>query len=140
VGFPLPSKASARFIIHLVPATVLIVDDEPRFRSHARRLLRLRGFEVAGEAWDAASARRLTWSLRPDAVLLDINLPDASGLDLACELTAIADPPRVLLISAEFRPDERIVEDCRAVAFVAKDELPGSDLWAILQRPGQADV
>jgi DNA-binding response OmpR family regulator len=65
-------------------------------------------------------------------VLLDVNLPDVSGLDVARELAARADPPRVLLVSPGSVLAEQLVRESGAVAFLAKDELPGSDLHALL--------
>ena len=65
-----------------MPRTVVIVDDHARFRRSARKLLELEGFDVIGEAADGASALAEVERLRPDLVLLDVQLPDASGLDL----------------------------------------------------------
>ncbi len=108
--------------------SVLIVDDESEFRTIAGRLLRLRGFEVAGQASDGAGALRLTQSLRPDAVLLDVNLPDMSGLEAARRLAAMRVSPLVLLTSADEDVSEAGLADCGAIGFVAKERLPVSDL------------
>ena len=72
--------------------SVLIVDDEPGFRANARRLLALRGFSVAGEADVGSEALQLARSLRPDAVLLDVNIPGASGIEVARELASTPSP------------------------------------------------
>lgn len=111
--------------------SVLIVDDESAFRAHAGRLLALRGFEVAGHADDGAGAVRLARSLEPNAVLLDVNLPDASGIDIARELAKLPAPPRVLLTSADVEITQELVSECGAAAFIPKDELPASDLSAL---------
>ena len=63
------------------------------------------GFLVVGEAVDATSALSVAASARPDVVLLDIVLPDRSGLLVAQELLAVADPPRVVLTSSRSRSD-----------------------------------
>jgi DNA-binding NarL/FixJ family response regulator len=76
-------------------ATVLIVDDHPTFRKFARRLLEQAGFSVVGEAADAAEAVAAARLLRPQAVLLDVLLPDRSGLEVAAELARHADAPTV---------------------------------------------
>ena len=69
-----------------MPVRVLIVDDHASFRRLARLLLVVAGFDVIGEATDAGCARELIERLRPDAVLLDVMLPDGSGVDVAREL------------------------------------------------------
>jgi DNA-binding NarL/FixJ family response regulator len=69
-----------------VGATVLIVDDHPTFRRFARQLLEQAGFAVVGEAEDCASAIDAARVLAPAAILLDVLLPDGSGLDIAAEL------------------------------------------------------
>ena len=84
---------------------VLIVDDHSSFRRLARRMLSAAGFVVVGEAIDAASALTAAASLQPDVVLLDIVLPDRSGLLVAEQLVRVADPPRVVLISSRSRSD-----------------------------------
>lgn len=84
---------------------VLIVDDHSNFRKLASRLLSSGGFAVVGEAADAAGARHEVERLRPDVVLLDVVLPDASGLTVARELAALSHGPRVVLISSRSRSD-----------------------------------
>ena len=63
-----------------MPATVLIVDDNARFRARARRWLEAAGYTVVAEAADGASALEAAARHRPEVVLLDIGLPDMSGL------------------------------------------------------------
>jgi two-component system LytT family response regulator len=64
-------------------ATALIVDDEPLARAHLRRLLESQGVQVVGEAENAAEALQLAEELEPDLLLLDIQMPGLSGLQLA---------------------------------------------------------
>ena len=80
--------------------TVLVVDDHADFRSAARSLLQAEGFEVVGEAATGADALLASARLRPDAVLLDVRLPDTDGLSVAEQLAARADPPAVVLVSS----------------------------------------
>src|SRR3954447_19967450 len=68
--------------------TVLIVDDHPAFRSQARALLESEGFAVVGEAKDGAEALAAVEALRPEVVLLDIQLPDLDGFEVAERLSA----------------------------------------------------
>lgn len=109
--------------------TVLIVDDHSEFRAAARALLELDGYAVVGEASDAASGLREVRRLRPAVVLLDVGLPDASGLDLAAQITAQPDSPAVVLVSSRDRADlEPLVERTGARGFIAKAELSAQAL------------
>ena len=65
---------------------ILIVDDHPSFRATARAVLSADGFEVVGEAEDGASALEAIERLRPDLVLLDVQLPDTDGFSIALEV------------------------------------------------------
>jgi DNA-binding NarL/FixJ family response regulator len=84
---------------------VLVVDDHASFRTMAAKLLRAAGCEVVGEAADAASAIAEVSRLSPDLVLLDVMLPDRSGLAVAAELLSGSPAPRVLLTSSRSRSD-----------------------------------
>ena len=115
-----------------MPRTVVIVDDHARFRRSARTLLELEGFDVVGEAADAASALREVERLRPDLVLLDVQLPDCSGLDLVPLLRPLAE---VLLVSSRDRADiAGRVARSDALGFIPKDELSGAAVSAALER------
>lgn len=105
-------------------ATVLIVDDHSGFRTLARRLLEGGGFRVVGEAAGAVEARSVVPVLRPEVVLLDVNLPDGDGLLLAEELTDAAHAPAVVLISSHERSDfgDRL-ERTGARGFISKADL-----------------
>jgi DNA-binding NarL/FixJ family response regulator len=114
--------------------TILIVDDHPSFRSTARVLLQAEGFEVVGEAEDGDSAVRAVQELRPDVVLLDVQLPDFDGFEVARRLAATnGGSPAVILTSsrdaADFGP---LVEQSGARGFVPKAELSGAALSALL--------
>jgi DNA-binding NarL/FixJ family response regulator len=63
--------------------SVVIVDDHAPFRSVARDLLAAEGYDVIGEAADGASALEAVRELRPSVVLLDVQLPDSNGFDVA---------------------------------------------------------
>ncbi len=113
-----------------MPVRVLIVDDHPTFRAFARRLLQEEGFVVVGEAGDGASALEAARELRPEVVLLDVMLPDGSGLDLV-ELLAAADGPAVVLTSSRRASDYgAALDDSPARAFIAKSDLTGASLRA----------
>jgi DNA-binding NarL/FixJ family response regulator len=109
---------------------VLIVDDHAKFRRRARRLLELDGLEVVGEAEDGAAALEAARELSPDLVLLDLQLPDASGFDLAPRLApAGGSAPVVVLTSTRDGADfASLVERSGAAGFVHKSELSGAAL------------
>jgi len=107
--------------------TVLIVDDHPTFRRFARRLLEEAGFSVVGEAEDAAGALARAKQLSPQAVLLDVLLPDASGLAVAFELAETRDPPAVVLTSSRSERDlGAALHEAPARGFIPKASFTGA--------------
>ena len=111
----------------------MIVDDHASFRALASRVLAQAGFEVVGVAVDAASAIRQAAVLRPDVVLLDVMLPDRSGVEVARALELGPDPPRVVLTSSRGRSDFGVAfEWPGGCEFIPKHELSGSALTALL--------
>jgi DNA-binding NarL/FixJ family response regulator len=112
---------------------VLLVDDDATFRRSAAALLAERGYEVVGEAGTVAEARTAVSRLRPDAVLLDVNLPDGNGVAFAAELTAERKALRILLTSTDSSAvTRRLLARCGAAGFVAKPDLLAADLRAPL--------
>ncbi|HEV2070883.1 MAG TPA: response regulator [Acidimicrobiales bacterium] len=104
----------------MVTRTAIVVDDQPAFCCVARDLLGAAGFDVVGEAGDAAGARAAVERLRPDVVLLDVRLPDGSGVDVARGLRDTASSTLVILTStADYTAEAR---NC-GVAFIPKIEL-----------------
>jgi DNA-binding NarL/FixJ family response regulator len=112
---------------------LLIVDDSASFRAFARRLLVLDGFDVVGEAADGAAALHAVRDLRPDVVVLDVQLPDTDGFSVADALAAMAGAPAVVLVSSRSRDDYGAqVALSGARGFIAKAELDGNSLRRIL--------
>jgi len=127
------ARWSAACTIPPVRRTVLVIDDHPGFRGTARRLLEGDGFEVVGEAGDAATGVAAARMLEPDIALVDIYLPDSDGFDLTSRLTALARPPAVILTSSREEVEfERLVERSSARGFVPKHELSGDALEDLL--------
>jgi DNA-binding NarL/FixJ family response regulator len=113
--------------------SVLLVDDDPIFRTLARRMLEALGLMVVGEAATVAAAVAAARTLRPEAALVDIRLPDGDGVALARELSALPWRPEIILTSTD--PDAASAEDVLgsgANAFIAKDELPRAQLPLLL--------
>jgi CheY-like chemotaxis protein len=113
------------------PARVLIVDNSRPFREAASELLDLRGYRVVGTADTAAAAFEAVQRLKPNAVLLNVRLPDGSGLDLCEVLTHEDDAPAVLLISSDGTADAALAKAHGARGFVAKTDLDRVDLSRI---------
>ena len=113
--------------------SVLIVDDHPSFRASARRLLEAEGFNVVGEVADGHEAIAAALELKPDLVLLDVQLPDLDGFEVAGRLAALGLPSAVVLTSsrnaAEYGP---IVAETPMRGFVPKAELSGAILTDLL--------
>ena len=113
--------------------TVLIVDDHAGFRLSARRILEADGYEVVGEAGDGRSAISAARRLRPQIVLVDVNLPDVEGFHVAAELSSAAHPPAIVLTSSHDREDlGDSVPASSAAGFVPKDELSGAAVAALV--------
>jgi DNA-binding NarL/FixJ family response regulator len=113
--------------------TVLIVDDHPSFRATARSLLEAEGYAVVGEAEDGASALAAIAELEPDVVLLDVQLPDMDGFDVAARVTANGGGPAVVLVSSRDGADfGTLVGSSGARGFIPKAELSGSRIAALV--------
>jgi DNA-binding NarL/FixJ family response regulator len=108
--------------------SVLIVDDAAAVRNAERVLLERRGYSVVGEADCAASALNCVKCLAPDAVLLDIDLPDGNGFDLAARIREVSPDAAVLLTSSHFDDCFYVMAQAHgARGFVPKDQLPHVD-------------
>lgn len=130
--FPTPSHLE-HVIIEQVPASVLIVDDDPIFRALARRMLMAAGLVVVAEAENVAEGLSVAEQLRPNAALVDFGLPDGDGLGLARQLTALPWRPRVVLTSVESDiGSDGEVRSTGAEAFVPKADLPNAPLARLL--------
>ena len=130
----LPVCTSALRSMKISPVTtVLIVDDHPSFRTSVRRLLEAEGFDVVGEARDGHEAIAAAQQLQPDLILLDVQLPDLDGFEVAARLAALGLPSAVVLTSsrnaAEYGP---LVTETAVRGFVPKSELSGAVLTALL--------
>jgi DNA-binding NarL/FixJ family response regulator len=117
----------------MMARTVLIVDDHPSFRASARAILEADGYKVVGEASDGGTALTLAASLRPQLVLLDVQLPDMSGIEVSEALTRAGNGPAVVLVSSREAADYGdLIVRSGALGFVPKDEISGYAIDALL--------
>jgi DNA-binding NarL/FixJ family response regulator len=118
---------------------LLIVDDNTQFLAAARCLLEREGMRVVGVASTGADAMRLTDELRPDVTLVDVDLGEESGLDLARRLIdADGERAAVILISAYPREDlADLVGICPVGGFLPKSSLSAKAITDLL---GGADA
>lgn len=105
------------------PIRVLVADDHMIVRSGIRHVLESEsGFEVVGEAESGGEALALTSELKPDVVVLDISMPDQSGLEVAARIREDPGSARVLILSMHNNA-EYVLESVRAGAhgYLLKD-------------------
>jgi DNA-binding NarL/FixJ family response regulator len=117
-----------------VPTSVLIVDDHPSFRLSARRMLaEEEGFEVVGEAADGAGALVAVRDLDPDVVILDVQLPDLDGFEVAERLRGAGARGAIVLTSTRESSDFGAEIAASPVqGFVTKGELSGATIAALI--------
>ena len=112
-----------------MPKTVVIVDDHPSFRASARAVLQAEGFEVVGEAEDGEGAIAQARALKPDVLLLDVQLPDMDGFAVCRELNMNGSTPAVVLVSSRDAADYGgLIQQSGARGFIPKGELCGGVL------------
>ncbi|WP_285709721.1 response regulator [Microtetraspora sp. NBRC 16547] len=119
-----------------MPLSCLIVDDSDHFKEAARQLLEADGIVVLGTVSTTAEALRRFGELRPDFVLVDIDLGEESGFELTLRLVdaAAGDPPIVILISTYDETDfAEMIAASPAVAFLPKPSLSGRAIYEILR-------
>ncbi len=113
---------------------VLVVDDQRLVRAGFREILSGEGFDIVGEAADGREAVELAGRLRPDVVLMDIQMPTLNGIEATRQILAQREAgPRVLVLTT-FDLDEYVYEALRAGAsgFLLKD-APEEQLVAAIR-------
>jgi DNA-binding NarL/FixJ family response regulator len=113
--------------------TVLIVDDHAGFRATARRVLEAGGYSVVAEAADGTSGVTAAAESRPDLALVDVQLPDFDGFEVARRLREAGGTHDIVLISSRDRADfGSLVENSGARGFVSKGDLSADALEELL--------
>ena len=116
-----------------MPFRCVLVDDNNDFLASAAQLLESQGVDVLAVATTSAEALRLTEALRPDVALVDIELDDEDGIELAEELAARMPSTQVVLISAYERDDlSDLIADSPAVGFLPKPVLSATAIGSLL--------
>jgi len=123
----------------VVQPRLLIVDDSPAFLEAARAVLENEGMTVVGVASSSHEALERIRDLRPDVALVDIDLGDESGFDVARRLAEGPDPaPSLIIISSHDGDDfEDLLEASPALGFVSKSSLSGDAIRAVLETNGR---
>jgi DNA-binding NarL/FixJ family response regulator len=120
-----------------VPERCLIVDDSAAFMAAARAILEGQDFTVVGQASTSADALERAEQLDPDVILIDIDLGEESGFDVARDLSAreVPNGQKLVLISAHPETDfADLIADSPATGFIAKSELSPRALAGLLSR------
>jgi CheY-like chemotaxis protein len=125
-------------ILTLMALRCLIVDDNAGFLRSARLLLEREGLDVVAVASDGDEARRRTEELRPDVVLLDVDLGAENGFEVAGRMHADPGPapPHLIMISIHGEEDlADLIAASPAVGFIAKSHLSAGAIRDLLDRP-----
>ena len=111
---------------------VLIVDDQLPFREASRMVVDLTdGFEVVGEATDGEQAIELAEQLKPDLVLMDVQMPGIDGIEATRRIMELVDPPHVLVMSThESGNFEQPAQRAGAIGFLPKSAFSMDELEA----------
>jgi CheY-like chemotaxis protein len=118
-----------------MPCRVLLVDDNSDFRNAARRLLERHGFAVVAEAETGIAGVERAQERRLDLALVDVQLPDIDGFEVAARLSRLEVPVEVILTSSLDGADfGALVAGSSALGFVPKAELSASAIEALLSR------
>lgn len=86
--------------------SILIIDDHPLFREGLKAIIeRDSHFEVVGEAGSGREGLQMTKNLKPDMIIVDISLPDLSGIQLTREIRTFLSTTRILIVSMHSKID-----------------------------------
>jgi len=118
-------RPSAGPLPKLAALSVLLVDDQPLFRSGLRNLLTARGLQVVGEASDGDQAIQLAESLHPNLILMDCRMPGISGVEATRRIKASLPDTRVVMLTVEEDKDTLIQAiHAGASGYLLKDMKP----------------
>ncbi|PYU22424.1 MAG: hypothetical protein DMG30_14885 [Acidobacteria bacterium] len=116
-----------------LPPRILIVDDHPAARITIRELLGWHSLQVCGDAQDGKEAIEKVIELKPDIVLLDINMPGMNGITASAEIRRVAPATKIVFLTIHDTPEFKVGARPWAHGFVPKSAA-GTDLIPTLQR------
>lgn len=119
---------------------VMVVDDHPMWRDGVARDLAEAGYDVVAAVGEGAQALRVASAVKPQVVVLDLQLPDMSGAEVALGLAAMEEPPRVLVLSASAEQED-VLEAVKAGAsgYLVKS-ASGAEFLDAVQRTANGDA
>ncbi len=119
----------------------LIIDDSEKFLASATRLLSLQDVSVIGQASSGDEALRLAAALSPDVTLVDVELGDEDGIELARRLTSSGLSAMVILISLRDRNElTELMAGSGAIGFLRKDALDAQAVADLIAQRRQRNV
>jgi two-component system nitrate/nitrite response regulator NarL len=125
----------------IVTLSCLIIDDSEKFLSSATRLLSLQGVSVIGRASTGDEGLRLAAALGPDVTLVDVELGDEDGIEVARRLTSGDLSAMVILISLRDRNElTELIAGSGAIGFLRKDALDAQAVCDLIAQRRQKNV
>jgi DNA-binding NarL/FixJ family response regulator len=123
------------------PIRILLVEDQTLMRQGLKTILNLEpGMEVVGEAADGEAGIRQALNLRPDVILMDVQMPGISGIEAIADICAVWPEARIIILTT-FGRDEYVFQGIRAgaVGYLLKD-APADDLLQTIRRVHAGEV
>jgi DNA-binding NarL/FixJ family response regulator len=123
------------------PIRILLVEDQTLMRQGMKTILDLEpGLEVVGEAADGEAGVRMALDLRPDIILMDVQMPRMDGIEAVAAVCSVWPEARIIILTT-FRRDDYVFEGVRAgaVGFLLKD-TPADDLIETVRRVHAGEV
>jgi len=123
------------------PIRILLAEDQTLMRQGLKTILELEdGFEVAGEAEDGKAAVKLALQLRPDIILMDVQMPQFNGVEATAAICRSWPEARVIILTT-FDRDDYVFQGVRAgaVGYLLKD-LPAPKLIETIRRVHEGEV
>lgn len=123
------------------PIRILLVEDQTLMRQGMKTILDLEpGLEVVGEAADGEAGVHMALDLRPDIILMDVQMPRMDGIEAVAAVCSVWPEARIIILTT-FRRDDYVFEGVRAgaVGFLLKD-TPADDLIETVRRVHAGEV